>query len=274
MRIRIGYQIDYAFPAPTPMIALLNVHHSRVGALDRPDWMTTTPGVPVEPYRDAFGNWCCRLVAPAGAFRLSADTTIVDSGAADEVDPAAFQHPVEQLPSETLLYLLPSRYCDSDALSEEAWRLFEKAPVGWGRVQAICDFVHKHIRFGYEHARVTRTASEGYRERVGVCRDFTHLAVAFCRAMNIPTRYCTGYLCDIRVPDTHAPGDFAAWMECYLGGRWHIFDPRNNTPRIGRVLIATGRDAADVPLIHTFGANLMTGFKVWTDEVSGGGAGL
>jgi len=268
MRIRIGYQIDYQFPAPTPMITLLNVHHSRVGDLEKPDWMTTTPGVPIQSYRDTFGNWCCRLVAPAGAFGMTADTMIFDSGAPDDVDLMAVQHPVEQLPPETLIYLLPSRYCDSDALSEEAWRLFEHAPMGWGRVQAICDFVHNHIRFGYEHARVTRTASDGYRERIGVCRDFTHLAVAFCRAMNIPTRYCTGYLGDIGVPAAPAPGDFAAWMECYLGGRWRTFDPRNNQPRIGRVLIASGRDAADVPLIHTFGANLMTGFKVWTDEAA------
>ncbi len=215
-----------------------------------------------------FGNWCNRLVAPAGAFRLGTDAILRDDGATDPADPQAVQHAVEELPAETLIYLLGSRYCETDLLSNDAWGLFGATAPGWPRVQAICDFVHNHIAFGYQNARATRTAGEAYRERVGVCRDFTHLAIAFCRAMNIPARYCTGYVSDIGLPPPYEAMDFAAWMEVWLGGRWWVFDPRNNAPRIGRVLIAQGRDAADVPLTHTFGPNMLTGFRVWIDEAA------
>jgi transglutaminase-like putative cysteine protease len=267
MRIRIGCELTYALPAPTPLIALLTVHHSRAGDLERPDWMVTTPSVPIESYRDGFGNWCCRLVAPAGIFVMGTDSVIRDAGQPDPVDHAAQQHAVEQLPADTLQYLLGSRYCETDRLSDEAWRLFGAGPTGWARAQAVCDFVHRHVRFGYEHSRPTRTAAETYAEGVGVCRDYAHLAVAFLRALNIPTRYCTGYISDIGETPPFGPMDFAAWIEVYLGGRWHVFDPRNNKRRIGRILIAQGRDAADVPLTHTFGPNVLTGFRVWTDEV-------
>jgi transglutaminase-like putative cysteine protease len=227
------------------MIALLNVHFSRFGDLDRPDYLITSPSVPIGSYRDAFGNWCSRLVAPAGAVELSTDGVFNDSGATDAVRPEATQHAVENLPDDTISLLLGSRYCDTERLSEEAWWRFEGTPPGWSRVQAICDFVHDYVTFGYQHARASRTAAETFEERVGVCRDFTHLAVAFCRCMNIPARYCTGYLSDVGEPLPHPPGDFAAWMEVYLGGEWHVFDPRNNAPRIGRILVARGRDAAD-----------------------------
>lgn len=267
MRIRIGYELTYSFPGPTPMIAMLNTHYTRVAHLERPDHLITNPAVPVQGYRDSFGNWCSRLVAPAGVFTLSADSVIWDDGQPDPVDLGAVQHRVEDLPSDTLLFLLGSRYCETDVLSEEAWRLFAGTPPGWARVQAICDYVHQHVAFGYEHSRPTRTAAETYAEKRGVCRDYAHLAIAFCRALNIPARYCTGYISDIGLPPPYAPGDFAAWMEVYLGGRWHVFDPRNNARRIGRVLMAQGRDAADVPLTHTFGPNTLTGFKVWTDEI-------
>jgi transglutaminase-like putative cysteine protease len=269
MRIRLGCDLRFQFSQPTPMILMLNVHYSRVPDLERPDYLVTVPAVPIESYRDGFGNWCNRTVAPPGAFAITTDTVLRDSGAFDPVHVEAVQHPVEDLPSEILTFLLGSRYCETDALSDEAWRLFGSTPPGWGRVQAICDFVHHHITFGYDQARSTRTAAQAYAERRGVCRDFAHLATAFCRCMNIPTRYCTGYISDIGLPPPHAPGDFAAWIEVYLGGRWHVFDPRNNAPRIGRVLIAYGRDAADVPLTHTFGPNMLTGFKVWTDELPG-----
>jgi len=267
MRIRLGCQLTYDFPAPTPMIVILNVHYSRVGYLERPDYLLTNPVVPVQSYRDAFGNWCNRLVAPPGRFVLGTDSIIHDSGQPDEQAFDARQHKVEELPADTLQFLLGSRYCETDILSNEAWRLFGHTPEGWQRVQAICDFVHNHVTFGYEHSRATRTAAETYGEGRGVCRDYTHLAVAFCRAMNIPTRYCTGYVSDIGQPPPYAPMDFAAWMEVYLGGRWWTFDPRNNQPRIGRILIAQGRDAADVPLTHTFGPNQLSGFEVWTDEL-------
>ncbi len=198
---------------------------------------------------------------------MGTNTVIQDNGGTDPVDWNAGQHPVADLPSETLLFLLGSRYCETDRLSEEAWRLFAATPPGWPRVQAICDFVHRHVVFGYEHSRATRTAAETYAEGRGVCRDYAHLAITFCRCMNIPARYCTGYLSDVGLPPPYGPNDFAAWMEVWLGGRWWVFDPRNNAPRVGRVLIAQGRDAADVPLTHTFGANTLVGFKVWTDEL-------
>lgn len=267
-RIHLGCQLTYDFPQPTAMIVMLNVHYSRVAQLERPDHLITHPAVPITSYRDSFGNWCSRLLAPAGRLVLGTDSVIHDDGMPDPVDLSAMQHAVQDLPTDALLFLLPSRYCETDNLSAEAWRLFGQAPPGWGRVQAICDFVHNHIRFGYEHSRPTRTASEAYTERRGVCRDYAHLAVAFCRAMNIPARYCTGYISDLGQPPPYAEMDFAAWMEVFLGGRWHVFDPRNNQPRIGRILIATGRDAADVPLTHTFGANNLAGFKVWTEPLA------
>jgi len=267
MRIRVGCELVYDMPAPTPMIVILNVHYSLFNRLEAADHLITDPPVPIESYRDAFGNWCCRLVAPAGRFKLGTDGVVQDNGAPDPVATDAAQHAVQDLPSNTLEYLLGSRYCETDMLSDRAWTLFERTPPGWARVQAICDFVNGHVSFGYEHSRATRTAAETMAEGVGVCRDYTHLAVALTRAMNIPARYCTGYISDIGQPKPWAEMDFAAWMEVYLGGKWWVFDPRNNEPRIGRVLIAQGRDAADVPLTHTFGPNVLTGFKVWTDEI-------
>jgi transglutaminase-like putative cysteine protease len=206
-------------------------------------------------------------VAPAGPLSLSTNAVIRDSGIADPVCWEAAQVPVEELPEEALVFLLASRFCDSDRLLDLAWRLFGTTVPGWPRVQAICDFAHRNVAFGYEHARVTRTASETYQERRGVCRDFAHLAVAFCRALNIPARYCTGYLGDVGMPPPYPPGDFAAWFEAYLGGRWYTFDPRNNVPRIGRVILARGRDAADVAMTTTFGVNTLRSFRVWTDEL-------
>lgn len=272
MRIRIGYELIYGCPQPTPMILTLNVHFNRVSDLLKPDPVITDPPTPITAYRDGFGNWCSRIVAPQGDIRISTDALINDSGLPDPVDPSAPQHAVEDLPGETLVFLLGSRYCETDRLSETAWALFGQTPPGWPRVQAICDFVHGHLAFGYQHARATKTALEAFEDRTGVCRDYTHLAIAFCRCMNIPARYCTGYLGDIGVPPSADPMDFSAWFEAYLGGRWHTFDPRNNVPRIGRVLIAQGRDAADVPISNAFGPNLLKGFRVWTDEVRGSDA--
>jgi transglutaminase-like putative cysteine protease len=250
------------------MIVILNVHFSHFADLEAPDHLVTTPPVPIESYRDSFGNWCNRLVAPTGRFTLGTNGIIRNNGESDPMDEAAMQHPVEVLPAYTLQFLLSSRYCETDALAEEAWRLFGQTPAGWPRVQAICNFVHDHVTFGYEFSSPTRTAAETYAEGRGVCRDFTHLAVTFCRCMNIPTRYCTGYVSDIGLPPPYPPQDFAAWMEVYLGDRWWTFDPRNNAPRFGRVLIARGRDAADVPLTHTFGLNTLVGFQVWVDEIA------
>jgi transglutaminase-like putative cysteine protease len=249
------------------MILNLNVHFSRVSDLTGRDDLAFDPPVPSTAYRDSFGNWCTRVVAPHGSLRVSADATLNDRGEADAIVPRARQTAVPDLPEEALIFLLGSRYCETDRLSETAWNLFGGAPAGWGRVQAICDYVHRHITFGYEHARMTRTALEAFHDKTGVCRDYAHLAVAFCRCMNIPARYCTGYLSDVGLPPPYAPMDFAAWFEAYLDGRWYTFDPRNNKPRIGRILIARGRDAADVAISSTFGPNTLTSFKVWTEEV-------
>jgi transglutaminase-like putative cysteine protease len=213
------------------------------------------------------GNWCTRIVAPKGRMCISADALVNDSGLPDAIVPEAQQHSVPDLPEEALLFLLGSRYCETDRLSETAWKLFGEAPTGWGRVQSICDYVHRHITFGYEHARMTRSALEALHEKTGVCRDYAHLAVAFCRCMNIPARYCTGYLGDIGMPPPYGPMDFAAWFEVFLGGQWHTFDARNNIPRIGRVLIARGRDASDVAISSSFGPSTLASFKVRTDEV-------
>ena len=267
MKLRVGYELTYDFPQPTPLIGMLNVHYSRVADLAAPDHIRAVPSVPISGYRDLYGNWCSRILAPAGRLILSTDAIVSDSGLADEIAPDAAQIPVEALPEEAIVFLLPSRFCDSDRLLDLAWTLFGQTPPGWARVQAICDFTHQRIAFGYNFARATRTASEAYQEGQGVCRDYAHLAVAFCRALNIPARYCTGYLGDVGMPPPYPPGDFAAWFEVYLGGAWRTFDARNNEPRIGRVLIARGRDAADVPIATTFGPNTLAGFKVWTDEV-------
>ncbi len=267
MHLQVGYELIYDCPQPTPMLLTLHIHSTRVSDIVVPDHLITNPSIPITAYRDSFGNWCSRIVAPKGKIKLSTNAVVNDSGLSDPVNTAARQHLVQDLPAETLLFLLGSRYCETDLLSEAAWSLFGKSPTGWARVQAICDFVHQHIVFGYEHARVTKTAWEAFNERNGVCRDYTHLAVAFCRCMNIPARYCTGYLSDIDVPPPYGPPDFAAWFEAYLNGHWYTFDPRNNVPRIGRILIAHGRDAADVPISNTFGPNTLASFKVWTDEM-------
>jgi transglutaminase-like putative cysteine protease len=268
MQIRLGYELVYDCPQPTPMLLMLNVHYTRVSDMVVPDHLVTSPSLPISAYRDGFGNWCNRIVAPAGRTWLAASGVVKDTGEPDAVAREAQQHPVEALPDEALVFLLGSRYCETDRLSDIAWSLFGNAPLGWARVQTICDYVHQHIAFGYEHARATRTAWEAYCDRTGVCRDYTHLAVAFCRCMNIPARYCTGYLGDIGVPVSDAPMDFSAWFEAYLGGRWYTFDARHNFPRIGRVLIARGRDAADVAISTTFGPNTLSSFKVVTEEIT------
>ena len=267
MKFRVGYELDYHFPQVTPVIMVLNTHFTRVSDLERPDHIVISPSVPISGYRDSFGNWCSRILAPSGIMRIACDTVIKDSGLPDPVVPDAAEIPVHELPEEALVFLLGSRYCDSDRMLDLAWSLFGHTHPGWARVQAICDLVHQRIAFGYEHARVTRTGFEAYEDRRGVCRDYAHLAISFCRALNIPARYCTGSLSDVGTGLPYPPGDFAAWFEAYLGGQWHMFDPRNNTPRIGRVLIARGRDAADVAITTTFGPNTLKSFRVWMDEI-------
>ena len=267
MKIRVGFEMIYDCPQPTPMVITLNVHFTRVSDLVGRDDLMFDPPIPMTAYRDSFGNWCTRIVAPKGRLRVSADAIVNDSGLPDVIVREAQQIPVQNLPEDTLLFLLGSRYCETDRLSETAWNLFGSGPTGWDRVQAICDYVHRHIAFGYEHARMTRTALEAFHDKTGVCRDYAHLAVTFCRCMNIPARYCTGYMPDIGVPAVPDPMDFAGWFEAFLGGRWYTFDPRNFVPRIGRILIARGRDASDVAIATTFGPNVLKTFVVHAEEI-------
>jgi transglutaminase-like putative cysteine protease len=267
MLIRLGYDIQFETPDTVPVVALLNVHPSREPDLLEPDELHIDPEIPIDPYLDSFGNRCSRFVAPAGKLRLYSSTLIKDSGELDRQDFFAREVPVGELPTETLQFLLASRYCEVDLLSSVASELFGNVPRGYGRVQAICDWVQQKVAFGYSYARSTKTALDVYTERVGVCRDFQHLAIAFCRALNIPARYVTGYLGDIGVPVAPYPMDFSAWFEVFLEDRWWTFDARHNKPRIGRILMATGRDAADVAITTSFGSARLTQFTVVTDEV-------
>lgn len=266
MQFRIGFELTYSCQQPTPMIAMLGVHPSRVSDLVRLDHLLTQPALPLRGYRDGFGNWCHRLLLLAGRTTLMSDALIHDSGLPDPVDYAAQQHPVQELPEEALVFLLGSRYCETDRFYDIAWQHFGQMAPGWSRVQAICDFVNRHIQFSYPHANPSKTAWQVYEEQIGVCRDYAHLAITLCRCLNMPARYCTGYLGDVGTPQPWAAGDFAGWFEVYLGGAWHTFDPRNNERRIGRVLIARGRDAADVAITTSFGFTVLESFKVWMDE--------
>jgi transglutaminase-like putative cysteine protease len=267
MLIRLGYDIQFAIPAPVAMVALLHVYPTRAADLHEPDTLNIDPAIPVEQYLDSFGNRCSRFLAPQGNLRLWSSTVIEDPGVPDPVPLDARQVPIDQLPADTLQYLLSSRYCEVDRLSNIATDLFGDMSPGWVRVQAICNWVHAKVLFGYHFARSNKTALDVYTERQGVCRDFQHLAITFCRCMNIPARYATGYLGDIGVPRSETPMDFSAWFEVYLEDRWWTFDARHNIPRIARVLMAVGRDASDVALTTSFGASLLTQFTVVTDEI-------
>lgn len=271
MLIRAGFHMSYECQRPTPMLLVLDAHPDRVpdiqGYQGVIQGVCFDGGVDVQRYADGFGNTCMRVVFPEGITTMAADFVIADPGCPDEVAPLAVQHPVEALPSEVLVYLLGSRYCDTDRLSETAWSLFGDTPPGWGRVQAICDYTHDRLSFDYDYADPTRTAWTAHQQRHGVGRDYVHLAVALCRCMNIPARYCTGYLGDIGVPPSNDPMDFSAWFEAFLDGRWYTFDPWRNTPRIGRILIARGRDATDVALCTTFGPCKLVDFQVMTSMV-------
>jgi transglutaminase-like putative cysteine protease len=268
VKIRFGYELVYSVPQQTPMIFTLQCQPQGAQRLVRPDIMRTEPAVPLSRYPDAFGNTCTRLEAPPGLLRVTSDGIVEDGGSPEPAHWAAPESAVRDLPPDTLHYLLASRYCETDLLMSEAWRLFGQLSPGWSRVQAICDFVNREVAFGYQFARPTKTALETYRERQGVCRDLAHLAIAFCRCLNIPARYCTTYLGDIGVPAVDAPMDFAGCMEVFLGGAWHVFDPRNNARRIGRIIIARGRDAGDVAISTAFGTAWLQTFRVWTDEIS------
>jgi transglutaminase-like putative cysteine protease len=268
MILRLGYDIQFELPASVAMVALLNVHPSRVTDLRGPDELRVEPAAQMESFIDSFGNRCARFVAQQGPLRLSNSTLIYDSGQPDRLSPDAREIPVQELPHEALRYLYNSRYCEVDRFSTIALELFGAVPPGWSRVQAICDWIHTRVSFGYQHARPTKTALDVYTERFGVCRDFQHLAVTLCRALNIPARYATGYLGDIGVPASASPMDFSAWFEVYLEDRWWTFDARHNQPRVGRVLMATGRDASDVAMTTSFGMANLTQFTVVSEQAS------
>jgi len=267
MRIRAGFTLGYECSKPTPMLLTLDIHPSRRIDLLTDQVLAFSPSLEAWGYVDAFGNACTRIVAPTGLTTISTDFQIYDSGRPDAIAKDAVQHDIQDLPDDVLVFLLGSRYCDTDRLGDFAWSRFSSTPLGWARVQAVCDFVHDHIAFNYQNADPLRTAYGGFVDRTGVCRDFAHLAITLCRCMNIPARYCTGYLGDIGVPAVPDPMDFSAWFEAYLGGRWHTFDARHNRPRIGRILMATGRDATDVALSTSFGASNLVRFEVVTEEV-------
>jgi transglutaminase-like putative cysteine protease len=268
MLIQTGFEIALTFPQPTAVVLTLRVHPSRESSLQAPEQFEIDPPAERGEYTDGFGNRCSRVFVTSGRLVARSSAIVEDSGEPDPQNWTASLHPVQDLPDDTLLFLLASRYCEVDSeLKDLAGSLFNATAPGWPRVQSICNFVYQHLRFDYLQARANRTALESFRERTGVCRDYTHLAITLCRCMNIPARYCTGYLGDIGVPGSADPMDFSAWFEAYLGGSWYAFDPRNNTPRIGRILMARGRDAADAALSTTFGVSKLESFKVWTHEV-------
>lgn len=274
MQIKAGFRLSYDCPQSTPMLLALNLHPSRRTDLLTEQALSFAPHLESWDYVDGFGNVCTRIMAPAGRMTVSTEFVVYDSGQPDIVPLDATQHAIRDLPDEVLVYLLGSRYCETDKLSPLAWSLFGGTAPGWPRVQAILDYVHNHLRFDYQLADPTRSAFEGHGGQVGVCRDFAHLAITLCRAMNIPARYCTGYLGDIGVPVAPFPMDFSAWFEVYLGGHWYTADARHNVPRIGRILMAIGRDATDVALSTAFGPALLSEFLVITEEVKPPLAGL
>jgi transglutaminase-like putative cysteine protease len=265
MLIKGGFNLAFDCAEPTPMILMVQVRPERQQDLVQPELITVFPDIPRQDYLDGFGNRCIRLTAPSGRLSIWNRFVIADNGLPERLPYDAYQHSVAELPEETLSYLLGSRYCDTQVLMRQAWSLFGHYWEGWGRVQAILDYVHGRLRFDYQNARADRTASQAYEEQTGVCRDFAHLAITFCRCMNIPARYCTGYLGDIGVPANPAPMDFSAWFEIYMGGQWWTLDARHNIPRTGRILIARGRDAADVAISTAFGSAVLTEFQVITE---------
>jgi transglutaminase-like putative cysteine protease len=265
--IQGGYDIAFRCKAATPMLLQVHLRPELRTRLETPEEFRLDPTVPFRTYTDDFGNICTRLVAPVGVLTLSNRFIIRDDGKPDAIPIGARQAEVDDLPDDVLVYLLGSRYCDTDKLATMAWKKFGKTEPGYPRVKAILDYAHGRIKFGYQHARADRTASEGHAERQGVCRDFAHLAITLCRCMNIPARYCTGYLGDIGVPADVSAMDFSAWFEVFLGGKWHTADARHNKPRIGRILMARGRDATDAAISTAFGNAALANFQVVTDEV-------
>lgn len=268
VKIRAGFNLAFDCSAFTPLLLMVHIRPERRQDLVEPETLTICPDVPYTTYVDVFGNFCTRLTVPPGRLSIWNRLLIYDNGQADRLPLYDLQHPIAELPDEVLIFLLGSRYCDTQRLNGLAWSLFGGFQEGWARIQAILQYTHERIRFSYPNARADRTAWDAHEERVGVCRDYTHLAIALCRCMNVPARYCTGYLGDIGVPKDPSPMDFSAWFEVYLGGKWHALDARHNQPRIGRILMAVGRDATDAAISTAFGVADLSEFTVITEEVS------
>ena len=268
MLIRTGFDIRFDTEVSVPMLALLNVRPERQSDLRTPEVVSSDPDVPMRQFIDPFGNVCSRFTVPPGGIALHTDFVIEDSGEPDPVEPDAHQHPLEDLPHDVLQYLMSSRYCEVSLLADEAWSIAQDKKSGWERVQALVDVAHERIEFDYMKASTERTARSAFDERFGVCRDFAHLAITLCRAINVPARYCTGYLGDIGIEPIDAPMDFSAWFEAYLGGKWYTFDARHNCRRIARIVMARGRDATDAAITTSFGVAKLVHFHVHTDEVA------
>ncbi|MFM7169554.1 MAG: transglutaminase-like domain-containing protein [Cyanobium sp.] len=268
MHLSIGCELELFCEQPTPLLALVHVHTGLLQALLVPERLQVSPERPYEVLTDHGGNRWCRLLARPGCTTLGYTATIFASDHTDPVLPHVGQCPIQALPIETYRFLNPSTYCDTPNLMDLAWSTFAGIPAGWPLVQAICDWVHGRIRFDYGASHPHQSASQSVASGAGVCRDYAHLAITLCRCLNIPARYCTGYLGYTGIPVGEAPVDFSAWFEVFLEDRWYVFDARHNTPRCGRVLIARGRDAADVPFLRSFGAHQLRGFQVVTEAIS------
>jgi len=266
--VRIGCHFEHDSAEATPSLWQVRPRPDGPHRITSESW---APPAPAAVYVDAYGNVCDRLTLPAGLSTLRYDATVEVPAAVDEADETASQARIEDLPDEAFVYLLPSRFCWPDVLYDQAWALFGSTAPGWARAQAVSDWVHDHIRYQVGASTPLTTAYDVWQARAGVCRDLTQLGVTLCRALNIPARYVGGYLPDIAVDPPDLPMDFCSWYEVWLGGRWWTFDPRNNEPRIGRVVIARGRDALDAAMVTIWGASELKVMNVWADEVDGGG---
>ncbi|MGO9079834.1 MAG: transglutaminase-like domain-containing protein [Streptosporangiaceae bacterium] len=267
-QIRVGCDFAYMAAVETPVVFQVQPVKSPDVSVQHERWVSEPP-IALRGYADLYGNVCVRAVLPAGRSSFGYHAIAVVPDAAEDADPDAQECASGALPDDVLVYTLPSRYCLPDVLGDEAWKRFGGLRPGYGRVEAICDYVHGHLEFRYGSTTALSTAADVHAAGLGVCRDFTHLAISFCRALNIPARYVFGYLPDLDVPPDPAPMDFAAWMEVWLGDRWWTFDPRNNMRRKGRIVIGRGRDALDVAMATTFGGPLLESMVVQAEEVTG-----
>jgi len=266
MPVRIGCEFQYDSAGPTPTVWQVRPRADSAQRLTHETW-DTDPPLPRTSYHDAYGNVCDRMTLPPGPSLVRYDASVEVPGGVDEADEDARQVPVDMLPDDTMVFLLPSRFCLSDMLRDRAWELFGQTEPGWSRVVAVCDWVHDNVRFQAGASNALTSAVDVWESRTGVCRDFAHLGLTLCRSLNIPARYVFGYLPDIGVPAPHEPMDFCAWFEAYLGDRWWTFDPRNNVARAGRVVIGRGRDALDVAMVTTYGAPILRNMTVWADAI-------